>query len=362
MLAKLVSASMHWKHAIVSLRDAGVYGRAMEEAGAFVHTLGISSIGAVPSAAFRLQRLLYQLRPSLVQGWLPHGNMMATLSQALSCRPIPLLWNIRQSLVNFRYESSRTSSIIRLNACLSRLPVAIIYNSVAGAEDHEAIGYDRRRRRVIPNGFDVRIFSPSAERRNSMRKKLGVADDELVIGLVARFHPMKNHAGFFKMAEQIIDRVPQVRFLLAGEGTELSNLALRALVPSERVAMRTLFLGERRDIPDVTRVLDIACNISVHGEGFPNAVGEAMACGVPCVVTSIGDTAQIVGDTGIVCSDVRPASIVRAIERLVADGPQKRAELGVRARARIKEHFSLDAIVGRFENLYDQIVSSHDVK
>ena len=173
----------------------------------------------------------------------------------------------------------------------------------------------------------------------------------ILVGLVARHHPMKDHAGFFHAARLVAQACPSVRFVMIGRGTN-SQSPVADLARANQLENRVFLLGERSDMPRLTAALDIACSSSAWGEGFSNTIGEAMACGVPCVVTDVGDSAYAVGDTGISVPPNNPQALADAISRLVAAGSERRHCLGEAARRRIETEFSLAAIVHRYEELY----------
>jgi len=356
MLAKLVRAGGRHTHSVASLAGLGAGGAGLVEAGISVHPLDFDSGPGIVRGFGRLRNLIRRGEYDIVQGWLNHGNLAATLAHATSGSSASLLWNIRQSLMGGKYDNWRTRRIISINARLSNRPTVILYNSRAGAEQHEAAGYSRKKRHIIPNGFDTERFGPGRDRRERVRAELGMSQNEILIGLVARFDPWKNHRSFFEAAASLVADGRPVRFLFAGQGMEATNAELMRSIAHPQVMQDSLFLGQRSDIHALTAALDIACNAS-HGEGFPNAVGEAMACAVPCVVTDAGDCRDIVGDTGIVCEGRDSAALTAGLRTMIDLGEVQRTLLGERARARIIANFSLGEIVRRYDELYDVAAS-----
>lgn len=348
MLSRLVAGMPEATHAVFSLTGNGTLTPALRSAGAVILNVEGGAIGA--RALPLLGRGIANFRPDVIQGWMYHGNFAALLAKAARPRA-QLFWNIRQSLADKRLTSMRERFIIRLQGALSYFPAAIIYNSEAGALDHEYMGFRRSRRIIIPNGFDANVFKPDIEARKKVRQELGITDDQLALGLIARFDPWKNHAGFMEMAERLIDRYPSIVFVLAGKGVDWSNKALGGLIGSERLRQRLFLLGDRRDVHAINAALDVACNVS-HGEGFPNAVGEAMACAVPCMITPVGASAELLGECGVVAPSPSPDDLYRGICRLVDMTPADRAALGARARHRIVENYSIRAVASQYSSLY----------
>lgn len=354
MLLKLLSApaSAAMESAVVSLGGETPIGPRITALGVPVLGLGLSRAAPNPLAAVPYLRFVRRFDPDLIQGWMYHGNLAASLAGLGARRRAPVLWNIRQSLYDLSAERWTTAALIRLGARLSHRAAAIVYNSETSAAQHEALGYAAARRQVIPNGFDCEVFRPSETARRQTRAALGIAEDAVVIGLFARFHPMKDHRGFLEAAGLLAKRHPTVRFLLAGSGIDAQEPALMRLIAEQGLQSQVLLLGERADMAELAAALDIACSASARGEGFANVIGEAMASGVPCVVTDVGDSARIVDATGIVVPAQAPAALARALGDLVDAGPARRRDLGAAARRRIETEFSLPTVAGRYLSLY----------
>jgi glycosyltransferase involved in cell wall biosynthesis len=365
MLLKLLSAGpKEWDPIVVSLMDEGTVGPRISELGIPVYSLGLRGVAPNPIRALSIIPLVRRLHPHLIQGWMYHGNLMASLAAVSSRSRVPVLWNIRQTLYEIGAERRLTAATIRLGALLSRQPTAIIYNSQRGARQHEVFGYRTENQIIIPNGFDCALFRPDNSSRRQVRIELGIEADTILVGLMARYHPMKDHAGFLRSAALVAQVHPEVHFLLTGSGVTTDEPALRDLIAEHQLQDRTHLLGERSDIARLTAALDIACSASAWGEGFSNAIGEAMACEVPCVVTDIGESVRIIADTGLSVPPRSPKAMAQAIVGLIDAGAGHRRDLGAAARLRIESDFSLPAIVRRYEDLYlehvaPEVLSNH---
>jgi glycosyltransferase involved in cell wall biosynthesis len=210
-----------------------------------------------------------------------------------------IAWNIRNSDLSSAHSRRTTRAVVRANALLSgTLPGKILCCSDTARRIHVELGYREDRFHLIPNGFDLQQFRPSDQARAAVRRELGLNEDQPLIGLVARWHPQKDHPGFIRAAAALARVQPAVHFILAGAECDDANPELVRLVAEAGLAGRIHLLGPRSDIPRITAALDIATISSIFGEAFPNILGEAMACAVPCVTTDVGDAAYIVGDTG----------------------------------------------------------------
>jgi glycosyltransferase involved in cell wall biosynthesis len=340
---------------VVSLRGGGSVGASLEACGVPVHSLGLQAGRPTPESAWRLMQIARQAQPDLIQGWMFHGNLAATLAGASLLRRVPIIWGMHASL-DLKAEKKLTVAVIRMGALLSAWPSRIVYVSRASVKQHEAIGYRSDRRLVIPNGFDCEAFRPDAQARASVRAELGLAEGAPLVGLVARYHPQKDHANFLAAASLLIAQGFNAHFLLAGYGMDPSNKELSRRILTHGLQGRVHLLGERHDTRRLNAALDIATSSSSYGEAFPLVIGEAMACGVPCVVTDVGDSPWIVGETGRVVPPRDPVALSAAWRDLLQMGSGPRAALGKRARARIVMNFSLDEVVGQYERLYAEVL------
>lgn len=363
MLYKLLACMdrRRFDPSVICLGSNGAIGVRIEALGIPVRVAGISATLPSLKSLWRLRRWVRDVRPDLIQGWMYHGNAAASLAQYLSLRSVPVLWSVRHTVYCLRDEKPGTANLIRLSARVSHRALHIIYASRESADRHEALGFAPERTIVIPNGFDCEKFKPSRHARSALRKQLNAGEDIVLIGLIGRFHPMKDHAAFFQAAGMISNTHQAVHFVLAGQGIDWKNPVVVDLVNRFRLNGRVHLLGERDDIAELTAGLDIATSSS-FSESFPNVVGEAMACGVPCVVTDIGHSAAIVGETGLVVPPRDPSSLAAAWARLVDAGGVARAKLGADARQRILENFSLDQVVRQYEALYDETLRNRIVE
>jgi len=306
------------------------------------------------AGSWRLARLLRQIAPDLVQGWLYHGNVVATLVARLAGLQVPVLWSIRGTLP--AGGKTLSSFVTWLSGRLSTAPCRIINNSVASALEHERVlSYPVASRLILPNGFDTELYAPSTDARIEVRAELRLPLNAILVGLFGRYHPMKDHATFIRAAARVSREHAGIHFLVAGEQTGDGNEPLRALVDTHGLSDRVSLLGLRADMQRLTAALDMAVSSSAYGEGFANVVGEAMSCGVPCVVTDVGDSAWIVGDTGRVVPPGDDEALARAMLELIESGAAARARLGACARQRIVEHFALDDVTRRYEDVYVQV-------
>jgi len=345
MLYKLLS-SLHYEELnsmVISLMGIGKITERIEALGVKVETLDLVQ-GERPSwqSIKKLRQFMRAFNPDIVQGWMYHGDIAATVAVFLfdpMRRKVKLFWNVRQTLYDINSETPQTRWLIVLGRWLSFFPQSIIYNSNLSAEQHCNAGYLSKKTKIIPNGFDLQRFRPDKNRRQQLREELRVAESVLLVGHISRLHPMKDHATLLRAIDRVVDSLSsagnkqEVLFLLIGHGVT-SELSTNPAVH---------FLGERSDIPKIMSTLDIVVSSSAWGEGFPNVIGEAMASEVPCVVTDVGDSAYIVGKYGRVCPVGDDQCIASSLLQLI-ENKQERKTAGKQARKRIKENYSMDKI------------------
>jgi glycosyltransferase involved in cell wall biosynthesis len=347
-------ANAHDCH-VISLSDEGYYGALISELGVPVHCLGMTSgIGGVWNVT-RLRSLLRDIRPDILQGWMYHGNFLASVGRLMLGGKPALVWNVRQSLYDMAAEKRSTQVVIKLSRRSSRDAAAILYNSRVSRGHHEALGFDSRNGRVIPNGFDLDVWCPDAEARASFRRSLGLTDAAPLLGYVGRFDGLKDVPNLLTALREVMAVHPTVHVAIVGRELGPTNPALGPLysaLPAERLHV----LGQKANIPEIVAGLDLLCLCS-RSEGFPNVVGEAMATGVPVVVTDVGDSADVVGDTGWIVPPSDSTALARAILDALAEGSSTRNLRGQRARQRIEERFSLKAAVAQYDQLYRELAS-----
>lgn len=357
MLYKLL-AHMHreeFEQAVASLTPGGATGPLIAGLGIPVHDLGMRRGVPSPSGLLRLIRLLREWRPHVLQTWLYHADLLGTVAARAGSRPV-LAWNVRCSKMDARYESGLGGLMLRLLARLSTKPEVVVVNSAAGEELHRSLGYAPRRWAMLPNGFDTGAFAPDTERRLAARAALGVQPGQSAIGLIARYDPIKDHATFLRAGARALASRQDLVFVLAGPGVDRDNRELRELVEALNLQNQTLLLGARTDVAALNAALDIASCTSL-GEGFPNTIGEAMATGVPVVMTDVGDAREIVGPAGLIVPPRDPDDLARAWLSLLDLPAEERLRLGRLARERIVARFDIRQIARLYEDLYRDLAA-----
>lgn len=338
--------------AVVSLCPRGPVSCDIESLGVPLWHLDLERLAWLPRAWVRLRSIVRDVRPDVIQGWMYHGNLAALLARRVASRA-RLMFGIRQSLYDLSREKLVTRWVIRRNAVHSREVCRVVYNSHTARQQHEALGFARGQGVVIDNGFDTAAFRPDRDARHSVRRELGLDDETPLVGLVARAHAMKGHTVFLRAAERVAARYPEVHFLLAGRDVVPDEPQFKDWVTKPCLENRLHLLGERRDIPRLTAALDLACSSS-WGEAFPNSLAEAMACGVPCVTTDVGDARRIVGNTGWVVPVGEAEAFAAAIGAALTakTNPSEWVVRQRAARQRIIDAFGIDRMVARYRAIW----------
>ncbi len=343
MLAALVTSRepSGLEHIVVSLLPNGALAPQLRKAGVTTSEFNFKSLLA-PLELARLAKLIRNLSPDAIQGWMYHGNLAASLALTLAGRrsQTALAWGIRCSDMDLTHYAFQLRVVVHAGAVLSKHPDILTANSEAGMASHLQLGYAPRRHLVVPNGIDVDRFQPDPAARQATRESLGLAPNAFVLAHVARVDPMKDHQTFLTA----MSLLPDIHALLIGAGTtDLHDQA------------RVMRLGRRSDIPQLLAASDAIISSSVS-EGFSNALAEGMASGLPAIATDVGDARLIVGDTGYVVPPGNPRALADAILKLKTEAPERRAARSAAARSRIVDNFSLAVAVSRYTSLYRDLV------
>ena len=360
MLVRLLMANPEFsdQRMVLVLRHAGEWGEQLKLAGVTVHELGMQSALDIPRVFIQLQQLMREFQPDIVQTWMYHADLLGGLAAWFSGYKT-IIWGIRRTSLSF-YDTKATWLIMKVCAWLSGwLPRKIICVAEAGRKAHIQSGYNANLMAVISNGFDFDNLTATIEQRNALRSAYGLLEDDLVIGCVGRFNSAKGQYNFIKAAALIAVNYPNVRYMLVGLNCHTSNTQLIAWITKNRLQGSFILLGERTDIPICLAAMDIFCMPS-RTEGFPNALGEAMAMGLPCVATDVGDTKILVGDTAALVPAQDELSLAHALIGLITMTKEQRFQMGEKARDHVLAEFSIEKACERYSAVYQQITSGSD--
>lgn len=356
MLKRLVEShhcNLNRRNIVISLTSIGKIGAQLQDLGVEVCALGMQSALGIPRVIWKLTRLIRTTGPDVVQTWMYHADLLGGLAARLAGNR-NVIWGIRTTEVSA--GGNRVTAVVRwLCARLSRtVPHTIVCAADASRRAHIALGYDAARMVVVPNGFDLTALVATPAQRAALRLQCGFATCAQVVGFVGRFHRVKDQENFVGAAGLVARMHSNARFLMVGRELDSDNTLLAQWIDATGHADRFVLLGERADVPVCLAAMDLFC-LSSRTEGFPNVVGEAMAMGLPCVVTDVGDAAMLVADTGMVVPKEDSAALAAGLGQLLAMSQDARQQLGQKARARIHAEFSMDRARERFESIYQRI-------
>ena len=359
MLTRLVADMdrSRFVSSVVSMTAPGAMAAKIIAAGVPVYSLGVQRGSPHPSALAKLVALVRSFRPDILQSWMYHANILGLAAARLTRVP-KLIWNIRCSDLDFPNAGLSLRTVFATHGLLSRFTDATVVNSAAGLHFHRTHGHRPQRWELIQNGFDLSRFRADDVVRRDGRAELGLKEDQIAIGMVARFDRYKDHRTFIEAAGMLHTSEPRAIFVFAGKGLTAKNYKLMELLSTAGLLAHTRLLGEYTDPSRLLPCLDIATLCSFT-EGFPNVVGEAMGSEVPCVCTDVGDAELLLGPTGFVVPARDPQAVVKRWIDLIALGAEGRRALGAAARARIQERFSLPSVISAYESLYAGLASGN---
>jgi glycosyltransferase involved in cell wall biosynthesis len=337
---------------VICLMREGKYGPLLRQAGVVVHCLGLGRGELRPGALLRLWWLLRQFQPDLVQTWMYHSDLIGGIAARLAGVRL-VVWGVRTSQLDTAAVGASTQLAVRICALLSwLLPDRIVCCAVRSIEVHRRLGYCGARFVVIPNGYDLEAFQPDRQAGLRLRAQIGVPPETPLLGMVARFDPQKDHRTLLEALVLLRNMGLKPPCLLVGSQLEPANPAMQSWLQQLGLAQQVYLLGSRNDVPALMNALSLHVLSSAYGEAFPNVLAEAMACGVPCVATDVGDSGLILGTTGWLVPPKDPQALAAAL----ADGLQEpQAQHHVRRRAarqHIANQFSITNMVYRYTELY----------
>ena len=354
VLYRFITADSKNTHQVISLMNTGWYGDRLLALGVRVHSLDLPKSRLTIAGLNKLYQLIRQIDPDTIQTWMYHSDLIGSIVARLAGKKV-IVWGIHNTNLDPAKTALSTRLIVRACAVLSGVPRKIISCSQEGVKVHTALGYQPQKMVTIPNGYDVSEFSPKPECRSELRRQWQIADDTTLLGMVARWNPQKDHANLIAALAHLKTQAQSPwHCVLVGSNLDADNQVLTELLALHGISDRVTLLGIRNDIPAVMNALDVHVLSSAYGEAFPNVVAEAMACETPCIVTAVGDSALIVGDTGWVVPPSNPielaTAMLQAIDELALSAWTQRQ---ANCRQRIESNFSLQIMVAKYNEVWN---------
>ena len=331
------------KHIVISITNEGKYSSILKKMGIKVYCMNMKIYSILKF--FYLIRLLRLLKPDIVQTWLVHGDFIGGIAAKLAGIK-NIVWNILYSKLDISTEKIRTILLIKILAKLSYvIPKLIIVISKSAQKNCQYLGYQKKKLILIFSGFDLSIFKTNKYQKLFFRKKIKLKKKTPLIGIVARYHPTKDHQNLLNALSIIKSNGIDFCCVFVGYGMDKKNKILINEIKRLQLSTNVKLLGANKNIPQIMNGLDINILCS-KSEGFPSVIGEAMACGTPCVVTDVGDSALIVGKTGWVVppmdSNKLAITIEKAISKIGKNNWRNRCD---KAKLRVKNNFEINKMI-----------------
>lgn len=334
---------------VVSLTCEGEYGVLLRDRGIKVIALGLSGYGGALSAANELARQLVAAKADVVQTWMYHADLFGGIVSRRA--GIPVVWGVRHLNLSWSLNRLRTVFVARGCAVLSpAVPYCAVFCSNAALDAHRQIGYSCPSA-VIPNGLDFVKWAPRWDSRSAVRAELGLSSSGIVIGHVSRADPQKDHDTLFAAFAMLRAMGVDASLVVAGTGLGGDEEYVKRLAETHGVSGFVKAIGPVRDVARLMAGFDLFV-LSSRGESFPNVVVEAMACELPCIVTDVGDSAQIVGSLGWVAPPGSPAALAASIREAVEMGMDGRRAMGRAARVSVQERYDITLMRDRFRSVW----------
>lgn len=344
-------------HIVISLMDEGKYGPLLRAAGIPLVCINLQQGKITIQGLIKLWRVLRAAKADTVQTWMYHSDLVGGVAARFAGIK-NVCWGIHHSNLAPGTIKDSTRKIAKICAKLSHvIPNRIVSCSRAAAAIHEQLGYSATKFRIVPNGYDISLYIKDELARGKVRCELEIGPETVLMGMVARFDPQKDHHNLLEALSLLLKKSPAVdlKVALVGAGMDSENLQLKKLIHDYDLQGKILLLGQRRDIPSVMNALDLHV-LSSLGEAFPNVLSEAMACGTPCVTTDVGDAALIVGDTGWIVAPRDSAELACALKEAVSAISDKSAwaKRQLAAREHIVSNFCLEKMVQSYNEVWKE--------
>lgn len=341
MLARLIQQTEHdYQHVIIALmKTSNVYQSTLERCQSH-YALGWNGLNTL-STVSQLRALLKKLQPATVQCWMYHANALTSLSVIGLAKKPKVVWGIHHSLASPKDESISTKIALGISKILSQQPCAIIYCAHSSMQQHQAFGFKNGNSQVIANGVFLDKFQPNPQ-----------LHEPIVIGFAGRYHTAKGYPYLFETMGLLKDQ--DIIFKIAGSGASLENPEVKALFDQYQLdSQKVHLLDQISDMPAFYQSIDAFLMTSIT-EGFPNVLVEAMASGLPCISTDVGDAQYIVQELGEIAPPRNSAALTQAILNYVQQSNDEKLQLKQAVRERVEAHFSIEKVSQQYMQVWEQ--------
>jgi glycosyltransferase involved in cell wall biosynthesis len=357
ILYRLCKYNKSNEHIVISMMDKGKYGQLLENENIKVYTLGMPTGKLTFRGIVNLYKLINKFNPDIVQTWMYHANLIGGIIAKFSGIK-KIVWGIHHSSLDETHNKKSTIFIAKILGKISNIvPTNIIFCAEKSYEVHKSIGYKCKNMKVVANGYELDKFYPNDENVKNLKNQFELNNTKNIIGLVARFDELKDHNNLLHSLQLVKKSAIDFKCLLIGANILNTNVELINMINKYDLIKNIVLLGERNDIPNIMNLLDIHV-LSSYSEAFPNVLCEAMACGIPCITTDVGDASFIVSNTGFVVPVKDPESMSEKIIKILHE--KENDTIGwenrkLKVRERIVENFSIEKMIKNYEMIWNDI-------
>jgi glycosyltransferase involved in cell wall biosynthesis len=343
------------QHHVISLLPPEHFSQEIEKLGVQVDSVDLPPGRITLGGLRRMRKMVAGIAPDVIHGWMYHGSIAASIANFRIGPASRVIWSVHHSLHDLNAERRNTRILLKIMSPMSRHVGAITYCATQSQKQHENLGFNSKKSVLIPNGTDLNEYVKDGDARGRLHDLASIPNDRTLLGNINRNHPMKDQVSLVKSAAHLIKRGHNVHVLLIGADHQGSVAETTAIQLG--IGDRFSQLPARNDIPKIVPGLDVFVLSSAWGEAFPLSVGEAMAAEVPAIVTDVGDSAWLVGNTGGVVPPKDSEALADGIEKILQLSVAERSKLGQLARQRIQDLFSLDAYIDAHGALYQEVAA-----
>lgn len=349
-----------YKCYVVSLCDEGNVGKKIIQAGIPVYSLDIkkSKYAIIRflmfiRALFILSRYIKEVKPDIVQTWLHHADLAGLIACKLAGHK-KLFWSVHCSYLRPPYFKKRNIILVKLLGKLSKIPKVISFNSSAGLKSHIEMGYIPKQMKMIPCGFDSKIFSPNSKKRQNIRDYYGISDSDFLVGFVGRHHVVKDIKTFLLAVHELSKKHNNIQTIMVGQGFDEFNQEIISLKKDLQLKNIKL-LGRRDDVPALMNAFDLFLITSVS-EGFPNVLGEAMLTGLPCLVTDVGDCKEVLANNKYVFNVGDYKGMANKASEIINLTELQKKELSLYNQKIIKKNYEISIVTKKYQEIYKTLI------
>lgn len=351
-LFKLVTNEQNYKHVVISLTDKGKYGNLLINNNIDVHYLNFVRNKINFFKILRLLKIISMEKPKIIQTWMYHSDFISILFKIFFPK-IKIFWSIRNTTYKFK-DSKFRFIISKLCSFFSYfVPSQIISCGEIAMMDHINFGYSKNNWHIIFNGVDTNKFKPNKNLSTNPYQFRKNFTNIPLFGMVARYDRQKGFKILLKALKLLSEKQIKFHCFLVGKNVDTKNLELIDLINRYQLKDKITLLGQKIDLEFFYNSIDMTILSSINGEGFPNVLIESMACGTPCIVTDVGESRLIIGNTGWLAVPNDEFSLFSKIEESLIHFLEKKVSTKtINARSIVIKKFSLELMIQKYVKLW----------